>query len=81
MLQYNTKYKINRDFQGGASGKESTCSAIDKRQFRSLDQEDSPGEGYSNQLQYSHLENPMDFHPEEPGGLRFMDSQSQTRLK
>ena len=43
------------------SSKESTCSAEDAQETRvqSLDQEDVPGEGNGNPLQYSYLENPM----------------------
>ena len=44
---------------------------------RSLGREDSPGEGNSNPLQYSCLENPMD---QGAWGLQSMGSQSQTRL-
>ena len=37
-----------------------TPPAMQETQVRSLDQEDSPGEGNGYPLQYSCLENPMD---------------------
>ena len=45
-------------FPGGAEGKESTCSAGDLGSTPGLGR--SPGEGNSNPLQYSCLENLMD---------------------
>ena len=49
----------SQDFPGGSDGKESTCNAGDPgsrpRPRR------SPGEGNGYPLQYSCLENPMDF--------------------
>ena len=45
-------------FPGGAEGKESTCSAGDLGSTPGLER--SPGEGNSNPLQYSCLENLMD---------------------
>ena len=49
---------INLGFPGGSDGKESACNA--GAQIWSLGQEDPPGEGNGNPLQYSCLENPMD---------------------
>ena len=46
------------DFLGGSEGKESACSARDLGLIPALGR--SPGEGNSNPLQYSCLENPMD---------------------
>ena len=45
-------------FPGGSDGKESSCSAGDLGSIPGLGR--SPGEGNSNPLQYSCLENPMD---------------------
>ena len=45
-------------FPGGSDGKESACSAGDQGSIPGLGR--SPGEGNSNPLQYSGLENPMD---------------------
>ena len=45
-------------FPGGASGKESACNAGDPGLTPGLGR--SPGEGNSNPLQYSCLENPRD---------------------
>ena len=45
-------------FSGGSAGK--NLPAIQETWVRSLGQEDSPGEGHGNPLQYSCLENPMD---------------------
>ena len=45
-------------FPGGLDGKESTCNAGDAGLIPGLGR--SPGEGHSNPLQYSCLENSMD---------------------
>ena len=53
------------------SGKESACNAGDTGDLSLIPGSGrSPGEGDSNPLQYSCLENPMD----KPGGLQFMGS-------
>ena len=49
---------MNMDFPGSSDGKESTCNAGDLDSIPGLGR--SPGEGNSNPLQYSCLENPMD---------------------
>ena len=59
---------------GDLDGKESACSAGDMRDVGSIPgSERSPGEGNSNPLWYSCLENPMD--REVPGGLYPIGSQ------
>ena len=50
-------HPANLGFPGGSVGKE---SATEETQVRSLGQEDSPGGGKGNPLQYSCLENPLD---------------------
>ena len=45
-------------FVGGSDGKESACNEEDLGSIPGLER--SPGEGNSNPLQYSCLENPMD---------------------
>ena len=47
-----------KGFPGGSDGKESACSAGDLGLVPGSGR--SPGEGDSNPLQYSYLENPMD---------------------
>ena len=47
-----------RVFSGGSDGKESACNTRDLGSIPGLGR--SPGEGHSNPLQYSCLENPMD---------------------
>ena len=47
------------DFSGGSDGKETACNAGDPDSISGLGR--SPGEGNGNPLQYSGLENPMDF--------------------
>ena len=47
-------------FLGGTDGKKKKPPAMQETQVQSLDQENSPGEGNGNSLQYSCLENPMD---------------------
>ena len=48
-------------FPEGSTDKESTCDDdTQETQVQSLDQEDSPGRGNGNPLQYSCLENSMD---------------------
>ena len=49
-------YGRNQGFPGGSDGQESTYNAGDPG---SLGQEDPPGEGNGNPLQYSCLENSM----------------------
>ena len=58
-------------FPGGSEDKAFACSAGDPGSIPGLGR--SPGEGNSNPLQYSCLENPMD--REEPGGLQSTGSQ------
>ena len=45
-------------FPRGSDGKESACNAGDPGSIPGSER--CPGEGNSNPLQYSHLENPMD---------------------
>ena len=52
------KISIYSDFPGGSDGKESACNARDPGLTPGLER--SPGEGHTNPLQYSCLENPMD---------------------
>ena len=59
-----------KGFPGGSDGKESVCSAGDPGSIPGLER--SPGEGNSNPLQYSCLENPME---RGAWGLWFMESQ------
>ena len=47
-------------FPGGSAGKESSCNVGDLSSIPGLGR--SPGEGYDNPLQYSCLENSMDYH-------------------
>ena len=48
-------------FPGGSSGREPACRCRRHEPWvRSLRQEDPPGGGHGNPLQYSWLENPMD---------------------
>ena len=54
-------------FPGGASGSSLPVKETQETQVQSLAQEDSPGGGHDNPLQYSCLENPTD---EEPGRLQ-----------
>ena len=49
---------LDFDFPSGSDGKESACNAGDPGLVRGLGR--SPGEGNSNPLQYSCLENPTD---------------------
>ena len=58
-------------FLGGSDGKESACNAEDPGSTPGSGK--SPGEGNSNPLQYSCLENFRD--TEEPGGLQSVRSQ------
>ena len=52
---------VSHGFSGGASNKELSCSAGDKRDAGSIPGLGrSPGGGHGSQLQYSCLENPMD---------------------
>ena len=50
------------------------------RPVRSLDQEDSPGEGNGNPLPYSCLENPMDGRRSLAGYIVHAVAKSQTQL-
>ena len=64
-------------FPGGSVGKESACNAGDAGDTGLTPGSGrSPGGGHGHPLQYSCLENPI----EEPGGLKSMGLQSQTRL-
>ena len=58
-------------FPGGSAGKESTCSAGDLGLIPGLER--SPGEGKGYPIQYSGLENSMDY-------IVHGAAQSQTRL-
>ena len=49
---------LYQGFPGGSDGKQSTCNAGDPGLIPGLGR--SPGEGNSNLLQYSCLDNPMD---------------------
>ena len=53
-----TRISYPHDFPGSSDSKESTCNAV--TWVQSLGQEDSPGGGHGNLLQYSGLENSMD---------------------
>jgi len=58
-VEYELKEALARgSFPGGSDGKESACNAGDLGSIHGLGR--SPGEGNSNPLQYSYLENPMD---------------------
>ena len=57
-------------FPGGSDGRESACNAGDSGLIPGLAR--SPGEGHSNPLQHSCLENPMD---RGACGLQSMGSQ------
>ena len=63
------------DFPCGSAGKESTCNLGDLGLIPGL--EDSPGEGKGYPLQYSGLENSMDY---SPWGLKESDSTEQLSL-
>ena len=56
-IQLSNHYVLHW-FPGGASGKESACSAGDPGSVHGLER--FPGEGNGNPLQYSCLENSMD---------------------
>ena len=71
---YSSKRAIG--FPGGSDGKESTRSARDPGSIPGLGR--SPGEGNSNPLQYSCLENPMDRGTWQ--AAVYGVAQSQTRL-
>ena len=51
------RYRYLEGFPGGSEGKESTCNAGDLGSIPGAGR--SPGEGHSNPLQYSCLENTM----------------------
>ena len=56
---YSNPFQIfKRGFPGGSAVK--TLPVMQEMQVQSLGQEDSPGKGTSNPIQYSHLVNPMD---------------------
>ena len=58
-VEYELKEALARgSFPGGSDGKESACNAGDLGSIHGLGR--SPGEGNSNPLQYSCLENSMD---------------------
>ena len=67
---FQRSFFFSKGFPGGSAGKESACSAGDLGSI--LGSGRSPGEGHSNPLQYSCLENPMD---RGAGGLQPMGSQ------
>ena len=62
-------------FPGGSDGKESTCNEGDLGSIPGLGR--SPGEGNDYPLQYSGLENSMDF---SPWGRKQSDSTEQLAL-
>ena len=55
--------KLVLGLPGGSDGKESACNAGDKGSIPGSGR--SPGEGNGNPLQYSCLENPMDWDRKE----------------
>ena len=61
-------------FPGGSAGKESTCNAGDLGSIPGLGR--SPGEGNGYPLQYSDLENSMDY----PWGRKELDMTEQLSL-
>ena len=61
-------------FLGGSAGKESTCNAGDLRLIPGLSR--SPGEGKGHPLQYSGLENSMDY----PWGCKKSDTTERLPL-
>ena len=61
-------------FPGGSAGKESTCNAGDLGSIPGLGR--SPGEGNGYPLQYSDLENSMDY----PWGHKELDMTEQLSL-
>ena len=59
LQHHRSKTQISKEcFPGGSAGKESACNVGDPGSIPRLGR--SPGEGNSNPLQYSHLENSMD---------------------
>ena len=71
-VQFIHKIQESEGVPGGTAGKNATTNAGDEETWvRSLGQEDSPGGGNNNPLQYSCLENSI----EEPGGPQSMGSQ------
>ena len=62
-------------FLGGSAGKESACNAGDMGSIPGLER--SPGEGKDYPLQYSGLENSMDY---SPWGLKESDTSEQLLL-
>ena len=74
-LHIITHLSLAMGFPGGSVGKESACKSGDAGDVGSIPGwRRSPGGGHGNLLQYSCLENPMEFPPEEPGGLQSMGS-------
>ena len=69
-LPFDLHLSLYRGFPGCLESKESACNAGDPRFHPWV--EESPGEGDSNPLQYSCLENSMD---KGPGGLQSMGTQ------
>ena len=63
-LLFNTLFMFVMGFPGGSEGEESTCNVGDPCSIPESGR--YPGEGNSNPLQYSCLENSM---TEKPGGL------------
>ena len=61
-ISFDITYMWNWGFPSGSAGRESTCNARDtKDTFLIPELGRSPGGGYGNPLQYSYLENPMDW--------------------
>ena len=56
---FTIEYKSNLGFPGGSVSKELSCSTGDVGLIPELGR--SPGEGNGNPLQYSYLENPIDW--------------------
>ena len=69
-----------QDFPGGSDGKESACNARDWSSVPGSGR--SPGEGNGNPLQYSCLENPMDWTLVgcSPQGRKELDTTEQLTL-
>ena len=69
-------------FPDGSTGKESACNAGDIGDMGSVPgQEDSPGRGNSNLLQYSCLKNPMDGGAWWATGQRVTESDTTNHTK
>ena len=72
---FEDSYQVLRVFPGGSVGKESICNEGGLGSIPGLGR--SPGEGNSNPLQYSGLENPMDY----PWGRKELDTTEHTHIK